>query len=51
MKTHVSSTAAGRQWMVGGLTVAGYGGSFIFLSTAWYKDHPRTTFHTYNDAG
>jgi hypothetical protein len=40
-----------RKWVVGGLTVAGYGGSFIFLSTAWYKDHPSTQFHVYNDAG
>jgi len=40
-----------RQWLVGGLTVAGYGGSFAFLSTAWYKDFPRRSFHTFNDNG
>jgi hypothetical protein len=40
-----------RQWAIGGLTVAGYGGSFLFLSQAWYKDYPRTSFHTFNDAG
>ena len=37
--------------MVAGLTVAGYGGSFAFLSQAWYKDYPRTSFHTFNDNG
>ena len=36
--------------MIGGLTAAGYGGSFIFLSHAWYKDYPRRSFHTFNDA-
>lgn len=40
-----------RQWAIGALTTAGYGGSFIFLSQAWYKDYPRTAFHTFNDAG
>jgi hypothetical protein len=40
-----------RQWLIGGLTAAGYGGSFLFLSQAWYKDYPRTSFHTFNDAG
>jgi len=39
-----------RQWLIGGLTVAGYGGSFIFLSQAWYKDFPRRTFHTFDDS-
>ena len=40
-----------RQWVIAGLTAAGYGGSFLFLSQAWYKDYPRTSFHTFNDAG
>jgi uncharacterized protein YfiM (DUF2279 family) len=40
-----------RRWVIGGLTTAGYGGSFTFLSQAWYKEHPRTSFHTFNDAG
>lgn len=40
-----------RQWLVGGLTVAGYGGSFLFLSQAWYKDYPKTGLHSFNDAG
>ncbi|MDQ3279279.1 MAG: YfiM family protein [Bacteroidota bacterium] len=52
--TNVSSALADykkRQWIIGGLTAAGYGGSFAFLSTAWYKDYPKTGFHTFNDAG
>lgn len=28
-----------------------YGGSFVFLNEAWYKGYPRTSFHTFNDAG
>lgn len=28
-----------------------YGGSFIFLNEAWYKGYPRTSFHSFNDAG
>ena len=39
-----------RQWLIGGLTVAGYGGSFAFLSTAWYKDYPRRSFHAFDDS-
>jgi hypothetical protein len=45
-----SITYKKRQWAIGGLTAAGYGGSFLFLSQAWYKDYPRTKFHTFNDA-
>ncbi len=40
-----------RKWTIGALTTAGYGGSFLFLSQAWYKDYPRTSFHTFNDNG
>jgi len=40
-----------RQWTIGALTAAGYGGSFLFLSQAWYNDYPKTSFHTFNDAG
>lgn len=40
-----------RQWIVGGLTTASYGGSFLFLSQAWYRDYPQRTFHTFNDNG
>lgn len=40
-----------RKWLVGSFTTAAYGGSFLFLSTAWYKEYPRTGFHTFNDLG
>lgn len=39
-----------RQWLIGALTTAGYGGSFVFLSTAWYKEYPRRSLHSFNDA-
>lgn len=39
-----------RKWLIGGTTALGYGGSFIFLSQAWYNDYPKTSFHTFNDA-
>jgi hypothetical protein len=41
----------GRKWLAGGLTAAGYGGSFLFLSQAWYRDYPREAFHTFDDVG
>ncbi|MGN6402218.1 MAG: DUF2279 domain-containing protein [Flavisolibacter sp.] len=40
-----------RKWLVGTASVLGYGGSFIFLNEAWYKGYPRSSFHTFNDAG
>jgi hypothetical protein len=36
------------QTVVGGELLAG-GGSLVVLGTAWYKDYPRTTFHTFDD--
>src|ERR1700742_236943 len=40
-----------RQWFVGTLNVAGYGGSLIILNNTWYKNYPRSSFHTFNDDG
>ena len=40
-----------RKWLIGGLSLAGYGGSLIVLNEAWYKQYPKTSFHVYNDAG
>lgn len=40
-----------RKRLVGGGTIAGYGGSFLFLSTAWYKDYPKSSFHFFDDNG
>ena len=39
-----------RQWLVGGLSVAGYGGSLIALNKAWYDQYEKTSFHTFNDS-
>lgn len=45
------NTGTKRQWLIGGLTTVGYGGSFIFLNEAWYKGYPRSSFHAFNDIG
>ncbi|HWN87633.1 MAG TPA: DUF2279 domain-containing protein, partial [Chitinophagaceae bacterium] len=39
-----------RQWLVGGINVVGYGGSLIIFSNTWYKDYPKTSFHTFDDS-
>ncbi len=39
-----------RQWLIGGLNVAGYGTSLILFNNTWYKNYPRTSFHTFNDS-
>jgi hypothetical protein len=46
-----AANLSSRKWTIVGVTAAAYGGSFLFLSQAWYKDYPRTSFHTFNDAG
>ncbi len=40
-----------RKWLIGGSSALGYGTSVYLFNKAWYKDYPRTSFHTYNDAG
>ena len=40
-----------RQWFIGGLNVVGYGASIIIFNNTWYKDYPKTSFHTFNDNG
>lgn len=40
-----------RAWVAGGATALGFGGSFVLLNKAWYKDYPRSSFHTFNDGG
>jgi Predicted periplasmic lipoprotein (DUF2279) len=39
-----------RIWLVAGINVAAYGVSLILLNNAWYKDYPKTSFHTFNDS-
>ena len=40
-----------RQWLVGGMSVVGYGTSLIILNNTWYKNYPKTSFHTFDDSG
>lgn len=40
-----------RQWLVGGASFVGYTASIIAFSQAWYKNYPRSSFHTFNDIG
>jgi hypothetical protein len=40
-----------RKLLVGGFSIAAYGGSILLLNQAWYKQYPKTGFHTYNDSG
>ena len=39
-----------RQLLIGGLNVVGYGTSIILFNNTWYKDYPKTSFHTFNDS-
>ena len=38
-----------RIWFVAGSNVIGYGGTMIALSSAWYKDYPKSKLHSFND--
>jgi uncharacterized protein YfiM (DUF2279 family) len=40
-----------RQWIVGGIHVVGYGTSMVLFNNAWYKNYPKTSFHTFDDSG
>jgi uncharacterized protein YfiM (DUF2279 family) len=39
-----------RSYLIGGIHTGVYGGMFVGLSAAWYKDYQRSSFHVYNDA-
>lgn len=39
-----------RTWLVGGANVVGYSGILYGLSQAWYKDFPKSKFHSFNDS-
>ncbi len=45
-----SSQSQKRKILIGSISAAGYAGSIILLNEAWYKDYPKTSFHTFNDA-
>ena len=39
-----------RVYIAGGNTAIFYSGMLVALNQAWYKDFPRTSFHTFNDS-
>jgi len=39
-----------RQLLIAGVNILGYGGSLVLLNQTWYKDFPRSSFHTFNDS-
>lgn len=45
------TTVKSRVWMLGTATAAVYTGSLFVLNEYWYKDYPKKSFHTLNDAG
>jgi len=52
--TPVADTASpnkSRVWTVAGLHAGLYAGTLVVLNEAWYKDYPKESFHTFNDAG
>ena len=43
--THVST----KKWVLGGVQVGLWGGTFYSLNRTWYANYPRSDFHLYND--
>jgi hypothetical protein len=39
-----------RKLIIAGVHVSAYAGTMLLLSQAWYKDYPKTKFHTFNDS-
>jgi len=39
-----------RRLLIGGLNVVGYGTSIVIFNNQWYKNYPKTSFHTFNDS-
>jgi hypothetical protein len=40
----------GRIALITAFNVAGYGTSILIFNNQWYKNYPRTSFHTFNDS-
>ena len=38
-----------RAWLVAGANVVGYSGAMVWLYQSWYRNYPRSGFHTFND--
>jgi len=43
------SNKATKKWVLGGVQVGLWGGSFYALNNAWYANYPKAKFHLYND--
>ncbi|WP_158512924.1 DUF2279 domain-containing protein [Flavisolibacter tropicus] len=39
-----------RKILIAGIHTAAYTGTLLLLSQAWYKDYPKTAFHTFDDS-
>lgn len=39
-----------RQWLIGGINAAGYGGTLLLLNNTWYKDYPKSSFRSFDDS-
>ena len=39
-----------RLWLMTAGNIAGYGTSIIIFNNTWYKNYPKTSFHTFNDS-
>jgi uncharacterized protein YfiM (DUF2279 family) len=50
MPTLTAKQKQNRSYLIGGVHAAVYGGMFVGLSAAWYKNYAKSSFHTYNDA-
>jgi len=46
----VATPSKNRVWIVAAVNVIGYGSSLIILNNAWYKNYPRSPFHTFDDS-
>ncbi|HVE60342.1 MAG TPA: hypothetical protein VNA26_00890, partial [Chitinophagaceae bacterium] len=39
-----------RLYLISGIHIAGSAATMFILSKSWYKDFPKTSFHTFNDS-
>jgi len=39
-----------RKWSIGAASAAAYAGSLVVLNEAWYKNYPKTSFHSFDDS-
>jgi hypothetical protein len=44
------TTNKNRVYLISAIHAAGYAGTLFILGQSWYKDFPKTSFHTFNDS-